>query len=285
MASSTPLPRPGLIPGNLKISKWPWWVITLALTALAIIYLILASPNYHASFLYLIQGVYTTLRIAVFSYVLATVIGLFAGLARVSKNVFLFNISTLYVEVIRGIPLVVLLLYIAFALFPVFVDMITKLGVWGLSIGPNSSFFQSLANFSIRSVSMEGRAIIALGFGYGAYEAEVFRAGIQSIGKGQMEAAKSLGMKYIQAMRFIILPQAIRRVLPPLGNDFIACLKDSSLATVLAVNELTQLGRMLRASTFRVLEAFNIMAFLYLSMTLLLSGAVRWLEQKMKIEE
>jgi ABC-type amino acid transport system permease subunit len=92
-------------------------------------------------------------------------------------------------------------------------------------------------------------------------------------------------MTYFQAMRFIILPQAVRRVLPPLGNDFIACLKDSSLATVLAVNELTQLGRMLRASTFRVLEAFNIMAFLYLSMTLLLSGAVRWLERKMKIEE
>jgi len=86
-------------------------------------------------------------------------------------------------------------------------------------------------------------------------------------------------------MRFIVLPQAIRRVLPPLGNDFIACLKDSSLATVLAVNELTQLGRMLRASTFRVLETFNVMAFLYLSMTLLLSGAVRWLEKKMRIEE
>ena len=121
--------------------------------------------------------------------------------------------------------------------------------------------------------------------GYGAFEAEVFRAGIQSISKGQMEAAKSLGMNYIQAMRFIILPQAIRRVLPPLGNDFISCLKDSSLATVLAVNELTQLGRLRRASTFRVLETFNVVAFLYLSMTLLLSSFVRWLEKKMKIEE
>ena len=216
---------------------------------------------------------------------MATVIGLFAGLARVSKNPILFNIATLYVEVIRGIPLVVLILYIAFALFPVFVDMVTGLGAWGLHYFPGSGFFTGMTNFSIRAVSMEGRAIIALGFGYGAYEAEVFRAGIQSIGKGQMEAARSLGMPYFQARRFVILPQAIRRVLPPLGNDFIACLKDSSLATVLAVNELTQLGRMLRASTFRVLEAFNIMAFLYLSMTLLLSGAVRWLERKMKIEE
>lgn len=285
MESSPSLSNPSLIPGGWKISKWPWWVIVIILAGLAIVYLILESPNYQSSFLYLIQGVYTTLRITVFSYLLATVIGLFAGLARVSKNVVLFNIATLYVEVVRGIPLVVLLLYIAFALFPLFVELVKGLGVWGLGLIPASGFFQSLSIFSIRSVSMEGRAIIALGFGYGAYEAEVFRAGIQSIGKGQTEAARSLGMTYLQSMRFIVLPQAIRRVLPPLGNDFIACLKDSSLATVLAVNELTQLGRMLRASTFRVLEAFNIMAFLYLSMTLLLSGAVRWLEKKMKIEE
>jgi len=285
MESSTSLSTPSLIPGGWKISKWPWWVIALVLVGLAVIYLILASPNYQSSFIYLIQGVYTTLRITVFSYLIATIIGLLAGLARVSKNVFLFNISTLYVEIIRGIPLVVLLLYIAFALFPVFVDMVKGLGIWGLGIIPNSRFLLSMSVFSIRTVSMEGRAIIALGFGYGAYEAEVFRAGIQSIGKGQTEAARSLGMTYLQAMRFIILPQAIRRVLPPLGNDFIACLKDSSLATVLAVNELTQLGRMLRASNFRVLEVFNIMAFLYLSMTLLLSGAVHWLERKMKIAE
>jgi polar amino acid transport system permease protein len=100
-----------------------------------------------------------------------------------------------------------------------------------------------------------------------------------------MEAAKSLGMNYLQAMRFVILPQAVRRVLPPLGNDFISLLKDSSLVTVLAVNELTQLGRLRRASTFRFLETFNVVAFLYLSMTLLLSSAVRWLENKMKIQE
>jgi polar amino acid transport system permease protein len=285
MESSSSLSNPSLIPGGWKISKWPWWVIVLALIGLAFVYLILASADYHSSFIYLIQGVYTTLRITIFSYLIATIIGLMAGLARVSKNVILFNIATLYVEVIRGIPLVVLLLYVAFALFPVFVDLVVAFGAWGLGVIPGSSIFLSLSTFSIRAVSMEGRAIIALGFGYGAYEAEVFRAGIQSIGKGQTEAARSLGMTYMQSMRFIILPQAVRRVLPPLGNDFIACLKDSSLATVLAVDELTQMGRMLRAANFRVLEVFNIMAFLYLSMTLLLSGAVHWLERKMKIEE
>jgi len=276
---------PSLIPGGWRIAKWPWWVIVLVLTGIGVTTLIFSSKNYHESFLYLLQGVYTTLRITLFSYLMATVIGLMAGLARVSKNIILYNLATLYVEVVRGIPLVVLLLYIAFALFPVFVELVQRTGSWGLSLLPGSGFFQGLADFTIRVVPMEGRAIIALGFGYGAYEAEVFRAGIQSIGKGQTEAARSLGMTYFQAMRFIILPQAIRRVLPPLGNDFIACLKDSSLATVLAVDELTQLGRMLRASTFRVLEVFNLVAFLYLSMTLLLSGVVRWLERKMKIEE
>ncbi len=283
---SSPLPKaPGLLPQKWNPAKWPWWVIVLALAGLAITWLIFTSANYNETFIYLTTGIYTTLRITLFSFVIATILGLLAGLARVSKNVFLYNISTLYVEIVRGVPLVVLLLYIAFALFPVLVEVVTGIGKWGLSFMPANGFFQGMADFTIRVIPMEGRAIIALAFGYGAYEAEVFRAGIQSIGKGQMEAAKSLGMNYFQAMRFIILPQAIRRVLPPLGNDFIACLKDSSLATVLAVPELTQLGRLRRASTFRVLEVFNMVAFLYLSMTLLLSAAVRWLEQRMKILE
>ena len=285
MKTSEKRRRPGLLPNEWDVTKWPWWAIALVLAGLAIVFLIITSQNYQDTFFYLTQGIYTTLRITFFSYILATLLGLLAGLARVSKNVFLYNISTFYVEAVRGVPLVVLLLYVAFAIFPVFVELIIGLGNWGLTLAPNNGLFLALSDFSIRVIPMEGRAIIALAFGYGAYEAEVFRAGIQSIGKGQMEAAKSVGMTYFQAMRYIILPQAIRRVLPPLGNDFIACLKDSSLATVLAVPELTQMGRLRRASTFRVLEVFNMVAFLYLSMTLLLSTAVRWLERKMEIKE
>jgi polar amino acid transport system permease protein len=246
--------------------------------------LIIGSSDYQSTFLYLTQGIITTLRITFFSFLLATLLGLPTGLARISKNVVLRNISTLYVEIARGIPLLVLIIYIAYALFPLFVSFIDLLGKWGLAILPGG-FFQSMAVFSIRDVSQEGRAIIALGIGYGAFEAEVFRAGIQSISKGQMEAAKSLGMTYFQAMRFIVLPQAIRRVLPPLGNDFIACLKDSSLVSVVAVNELTQMGRLRTAGTFRAMETYNMVAFLYLSMTLILSTLVRWLEHHMKIEE
>lgn len=277
--------RPGIIPGGLNVSKWPWWAIMLGVAGAALVFLILGSSNYQNTFLYLTQGIFTTLRITLFSFLLATVLGLPTGLARISKNAFLRNLSTLYVEVARGIPLLILILYIAYALFPLVVKLISGIGKWGLLILPVSGFFQSVSEFTIRNVSQEGRAIIALGIGYGAFEAEVFRAGIQSISKGQMEAAKSLGMNYVQAMRFIVLPQAIRRVLPPLGNDFIACLKDSSLVSVVAVNELTQMGRLRVASTFRAMETYNVVAFLYLSMTLLLSSVVRWLENKMKIDE
>jgi len=276
---------PGIIPGGLNVSKWPWWAIVLALAGVLLVFLILGSNDYQNTFLYLTQGIIATLRITFFSFLLATLLGMPTGLARMSKNTLLRNISTLYVEIARGIPLLVLIIYIAYGLFPIFVNLITTMGRWGLVILPVSRFFQSLSAFTIRNVTQEGRAIIALGIGYGAFEAEVFRAGIQSISKGQMEAAKSLGMTYFQAMRFIVLPQAIRRVLPPLGNDFIACLKDSSLVSVLAVNELTQMGRLRTAGTFRAMETYNMVAFLYLSMTLLLSTVIRWLENRMKIEE
>jgi polar amino acid transport system permease protein len=266
----------------------PWWALILIASGLLIIFLIYSDKNYRSTFIFLRTGVVVTLRITLFSFPIATIIGLFTGLARLSKNVVLFTISTIYVEVIRGIPIVVLILMFAFAVVPIGVNLVNNLGAWGLPFAQEGfifNFFTSLSEFSIRSISMELRVIIALAFAYGAFEAEIFRAGIQSISKGQMEAARSLGMNYIQSMRFIVLPQAVRRVLPPLGNDFIAMLKDSSLATVLAVNELTQLTRIRRSSTFRVMEAFNVAAFLYLSMTLLLSAFVRLLERRMKIEE
>ena len=216
---------------------------------------------------------------------IAITLGLLVGLGRTSKNVLVYNFATLYVEVMRGIPLVVLILYMAFGLVPLGVHALNALGRWGLEIVGAWGFFQRLADLGTRDISMEMRAIIALGLGYAAFEAEVFRAGIQSIGRGQMEAALSLGMSRFQAMRFIILPQAIRRVLPPLGNDFVALLKDSSLATVIAVREITQLSRLRKASTFRILETYNVVAFLYLSMTLLLSSLVRWIETRTRVEE
>jgi polar amino acid transport system permease protein len=269
-------------------SKVPWWALLLVGLGVFVVYLISSNQNYHATFSFLLAGVIVTLRMTLIAFPLATIIGLFTGLARTSKNTFLYNLATLYVETVRGIPLVVIILYFGFALMPVIVEGVKGIGSWGLGWGGNgilSGIFTPLSQFSIRSVPFEARAAIALAFGYGAFEAEIFRAGIQSIGKGQMEAARSLGMSYIQSMRYIILPQAVRRVLPPLGNDFIALLKDSSLATVLAVPELTQQGRIRQASTFRILETYNMVAFLYLSMTLVLSALVRLIERVMKYED
>jgi polar amino acid transport system permease protein len=277
--------KPGMVKDIIDPSKWPWWAIILVFAGIAISFVLIFNPKYNEAFTYLVQGVVVTLRITISAYLLATVIGLFVGLARVSKNVIVYNAATLYVEIIRGIPMIVLILYFAYALIPLFVDGIHWLGEAGLTLAPTNGFFSGLSGMSIRSIPTEVRGILALAIGYGAFEAEVFRAGIVSIGKGQMEAAKSLGMTYLQSMRYVILPQAIRRVLPPLGNDFIAMLKDSALLTVLAINELTQLSRLRRASTFQIMVTFNVTAFMYLTMTLLLSTGVRWLEKKMKIEE
>ena len=291
MEASRKIPEPHRLPasGRIDPTRVPWWAIIIIATGILLTYLILSDANYQDTFFYLQVGIITTLRITLIAFPIATVIGLIAGLGRTSKNQVFFTAATLYVEVIRGIPLVVLLLFFAFGIVPVFIELLNRLGIWGLTWASQPfliGIFTTLSDpLLIRSVPMEIRAVMALAIGYGAYEAEVFRAGIQSIGRGQVEAARSLGMTYLQTMRFIILPQAVRRVLPPLGNDFIALLKDSSLVTVLAVNELTQLARLRRSSTFRVMETFNVVAFLYLAMTLALSAGVRVLENKMRIEE
>lgn len=263
-----------------SLAEFPWWITILILSGVFFVIAVITDEGYREALQIMLfgrgdatEGLIITIRITFFSFFLATIFGLVAGLARVSKNVIVFNLATLYVEAVRGVPLVVLILYTAFVLLPLLINAIVGIGE-ALNIG-------FLASASIRNVSAEGRAVAALAFGYGAYEAEIFRAGIQSIERGQMEAARSLGMTYFQAMRSVILPQAIRRVLPPLGNDFIALLKDSSLATVLAVPEMTQLSRVQRSSTFQVFEVFNTLAFLYLSMTILLSFGVRALERRL----
>lgn len=206
-------------------------------------------------------GIFLTLRVTLFAYALALVIGLFVGLMRVSKNPIFYAFSTLYVEVIRGIPLLVILLYAGFVVSPQLRD-----------------------NTPIK-LSDEWEAIIGLAFGYGAFIAEIFRAGIQSINKGQMEAARSLGMSYPEAMRFVILPQAVRVVLPPLGNDFISMLKDSALISVLALPDLLQLGRLYISRTFRAFEGYNTVAILYLLMTLFLSFIVRTIERRSRLPQ
>ena len=172
-----------------------------------------------------------------------------------------YTLSTLYVEIVRGVPMLVIILYMGFAVTP------------------------ALRNATGGNIDLRGlpAAIIGLSFGYGAYMAEVFRAGIQSIPKGQMEAARSIGMTYFQAMRLVILPQAIRLILPPLGNDLIAMLKDTSLISVIALPEMLQSGRLWISRNFRAFEGFNSVMILYLIMTLFLSMMVRVVERRSKL--
>jgi polar amino acid transport system permease protein len=178
-----------------------------------------------------------------------------------------YTISTLYVELIRGIPMLVIVLYMGFAITPAI---------------RNASSGWGIGEIDLRGLPA---AIIGLSFGYGAYLAEVYRAGIQSIPRGQLEAARSLGMSYFQAMRHVILPQAIRIILPPLGNDFIAMLKDSSLISVIALPEILQQGRLWISRNFRAFEGYNSVAMLYLIMTLMLSLLVRMIERRSAIGE
>jgi len=135
---------------------------------------------------------------------------------------------------------------------------------------------------SVRDVSLLWRAIIALTIGYSAFIAEVFRAGILSVDAGQVEAAKALGLSPIQRFRFIVLPQAIRTILPPLGNDFIAMIKDSSLVSVLGVADLTQMGKVYASGSFRFFETYSIVAYVYLLLTVGLSLGLRALEKRLR---
>ena len=270
-----------LVPLTSELEKLPWWALLIALAALIIVFKIFNTPSYRDAFDFIRQGIGTTIRVTLTAYIFAIFGGLFLGIGRVSKNPIYYNLSTLYVELMRGIPMLVIILYGAFVVVPLGLQLANILGAWMSNFAPLAAWGSSLQNINIQNIDMSVRAIAGLAMGYAAFEAEVFRAGIQSIERGQMEAARSLGMTYVEAMRYIILPQAFSRVLPPLGNDFIAILKDSSLISVLAVRDITQLGKLYRARTFSSFEAYNTMAFLYLSMTLSLSMVVKFIEKRL----
>ena len=197
---------------------------------------------------------------------------------QLSSNVVLRNIAQLYVQVVRGVPIIVQITYWVIVIFPAFVDLIN---LWGVSLAEAGTLPADnwMVTYRVEQVT---RGVVALAFSYGAFSSEIFRAGIQSIEKGQIEAGKAIGLNWLQSFRFIVFPQALRRVLPPLGNDFIAMLKESSLLSVIGINEITLQSKQYAARSFLFLQTYTTGAFLYLSMTLLLSMGVRYLERRMK---
>jgi polar amino acid transport system permease protein len=276
-----------LIPWTGRLSEVPWWALIILLLGALVVYFIIVSPSYQTAFFFLITGVKLTVGVSLISFAIALVFGLVLGMGRVSKNIVFYTLSSVYIELVRGIPILVLLIYVAWVVTPLFVQLLNWLGaaLAGVAVGFLAGLAENWATLAIQDVDMVVRAIVGLAFAYAAFEAEIFRAGIQSIQRGQMEAARSLGMGYFQSMRYIILPQAIRRVLPPLGNDFIGLLKDSSLISVLAVRELTHMGKLHRARTFETFETWNTVTFLYLILTLSLSVFVKFIERRMAYEE
>lgn len=264
-----------------RLTRFPWWFLTMVLIALWTAYIIYSRGDYNEAFRRIIQGLGTTIVTSLAAYGIALILGLLAGLGRISRNVVLNNLATLYVELIRGIPMLVLIFFIALVGVPTVVDGINELGNWLNDLGL-TAIGDVLASVTNQALSMSARAIVALAVTYGAFLAEIFRAGIQSIGRGQTEAARSLGMSTGQAMRYVILPQAIRNVLPALGNDFVAMVKDSSLVALLAVRDITQVARLHAGSTFRYRETYVTLSVLYLTMTVALSLLVQLLERRLR---
>lgn len=256
-----------------QMRQFPWWaVIMIAGLTMAFVWM-MGSETYQAALNFIVRpptstevafgvevrnGLMMTLFTTLVAYMIALIFGLVLGVMRVSKNPILFHASTLYVELMRGVPMLVLIIWIGFVVVP-FLRL------------------QTDNNFPITGVQ---GAILGLGFGYAAYLAEVYRSGIESISHGQMEAARSLGMGYFQSMRFVILPQAIRRVVPPLANDLVALLKDSALVSVVAVPEILQMARLFVSRTFRAFEGYNSAAFVYLVLTLIFIIIVRLIERR-----
>ena len=209
------------------------------------------------SFPLLLIGAGVTIQITVLSTAIGFVIGLVVGVARISHLRPLRLLAEVYVEFFRGTPLLVQIFLFYFAL-PV---------ITGQRIDPFIA------------------AISACGINSGAYVAEIFRAGIQSVDEGQMEAGRSLGMTWLQTMRYIIVPQAFKRVIPPLGNASIAMLKDSSLVSVIGFEELTRRGQLIIAKTYGSFEIWMSVAVIYLVMTLTISRFVAYLERRCRVHD
>ena len=199
----------------------------------------------------LLQGVWLTILVTIGSLILSTALGLFWALMRVSGVRALSGLSAGLINVIRGIPIIVLLFYLYFV----------------------------MPDFGVALTALQA-SILGLGIAYSAYQAENFRAGIEAIDKGQIEAAQTIGMGWWLTMRRVVLPQAVRIVLPPYGNVMIMMLKDSSQASTITVAELALQGKLIASSTFKNMTVFSLVALLYLCMSLPLMAMVTWLERR-----
>lgn len=255
--------------------EFPWWLAAAIAIAILVAIVIATNDIYSQVFAIVLKGVGITIFVTVTAFAMASALGLAVALMALSKSRLLSQTARFYVEIIRGIPILVLLFWIAFAGVPAFV------AGWNYVTGPLQQA-NMIGEMQVRDVSLLWRAIIALTIAYSSFIAEIFRAGIQSVGAGQVEAAKALGLSRYRRFRHVVWPQAFRTILPPYSNDFVAMVKDSSLVSVLGVADITQMGKVYAAGSFRFFETYSIVAYIYLILTVGLSIGLRALERRMR---
>ena len=251
--------------------EFPWWLLVAGMLGAVFAWNILADETYRQILGTLSKGIGVTVFVTLVSFAMASALGLLLAICVLSRWVVPRQLARFWIEIIRGVPMLVLLFYIAFVGAPALV------AGWNAVAEP-----LGFDPIRMRDVPLIWRAILALTIGYSAFIAEVFRAGIQSVDEGQIEAAEALGLRPWARFRLIVLPQALRTILPPLGNDFIALIKDSALVSVLGVADITQLGKIYAAGSFRFFETYNVVAFLYLVMTVGLSLILRRFERRLR---
>ncbi|MEM9900473.1 MAG: amino acid ABC transporter permease [Pseudomonadota bacterium] len=236
--------------GCASSASWGWYVIDPS------------TPSGWTNIRFLVGGMWATIMISVIAAGISIVLGLIVALPALSSRRGLRLVNRVYVEFIRSIPLLPMLFWVFYGLPLVFRSL-------GLNI-PIDPFWG---------------AIITLALSDSAFTSEIYRSGIQSISKGQTEAAQTVGLSYVQTMRYVVLPQAVRRILPPLANQFIYIVKMSSFASVIGMQELTRRANELVVTEYRPLELYTFLILEYLVLVLIISAGVRWLERRMGSDE
>jgi len=263
-----------MTPPNAQDRDFPYWLLVALAIGGYLLWRVISDDLYFQVLAKLSKGIEITIFVTIVGFGMAAALGLLLAVMSLSRSIFLRQIARFYIEIVRGVPIIVLLLYVAFVLAPMLVEGVNAVNA---TIG--------LDPIRARDFDLMWRAIIALTIGYSAFIAEVFRAGLQSVERGQVEAAEALGLGPWHRFRLIVFPQAFRRILPPLGNDFVAMVKDSSLVSVLGVTDVTQLGKVTAAGNFRYFETYNVVALIYLIMTIGLSILLRRLEKRLRSRE
>jgi His/Glu/Gln/Arg/opine family amino acid ABC transporter permease subunit len=260
-----------MIPTPPQDKDFPWWLVVAGAIAAVLLYEVVANDLYRQVLGTLSQGIGITIFVTLVAFAMASGLGLLLAVGSLSRSLVLRQMARFYIEIVRGVPILVLLLYVAFVIAPGMVVAWNWATAW-LGVEP----------IRTRDFPLLWRAILALAIGYSAFIAEVFRAGLQSVDRGQIEAANALGLSPWLRFRLVVFPQAFRTILPPLGNDFVAMVKDSSLVSVLGVMDVTQLGKVTAAGNFRYFETYNVVALIYLLMTITLSLLLRRLEARLR---